>query len=1407
MVVHEGHTQTVTSVEFSPDGKSIASGSYDNTVRMWDAHHPSPIGEALGGHSQIIHSVSYSPLGDLIASGSGDNTIRLWDTNTVQQSGVPLEGDKSFLSVAFSPDARLIASGSGGVSGPTAYAVQLWDVQKREATSRPFQAHTGSVKSVSFFPGGTRLVSGSYDKTIRVWDVERGETIVGPLEGHTDSVCSTAVSPDGAQIVSCSWDGTIRFRDARNGGLIGEPYTGHTGIVSSVAFSPRGTYVASGGYDKTVCLWDIRTGRQVNQPFKEHTNIVTSVAFSPCGQYIASGSHDCKVIIRKVLDYASDSDDVEPRIVTKQMSTQEIFECVTRAGCADLSSQMDSRQETAMVASRGGFADTWKGKLHSGAIVAIKAWQTDALERRDQQTLERAAHELFLWSKMDNPNVHRLQGVILFRDQYLGMVSEWMDNGNLHQYLRKYPSADRYQLIHAPLQYRMFLSSLNERPAVDDSIKIHGDLKAINVLVSHGGVAQISGFGHSILSEASSGPVFSVSSNAHPETARWAAPELLNEQTQNKTTESDVYAFGMTMLEIFTGTFPFPERKSDVDVISAVLGGAVPARPRQLGEDEKSSLMWHLMSLCWNRDPSARQSSDQVANASVASGSRDKTVQIWGANDSSPIGKPLRGHSYSIYSVSYSPLGNLIASGSWDSTIRLWDAKTGQQLGAPLKGNYLFHSVAFSPDAKLIASGCSGFSTDPAGYALQLWDVHRRKAASNPFKGHTNPVWSTSFSPDGTRLVSGSSDKTIRVWDVEREVTIVGPLKGHTYGVRSVALSPDGAQIVSGSCDGTIRLWDARNGGMIGEPSKGHTDWVQSVTFSPRGTYVASGGTDKTVRLWDIRTSRQVDQFQEHANGVASVAFSPCGQYVVSGSWDCQVVIRKVLGGDSYSNDHSMPTTVTNQMTTQDIFECLQHAGCVDLSSQMDSRQETAMIMSGGGFGDIWKGKLHNGTNIAIKAWRTNVLEQCDYKTLKRAARELFLWSKMDHPHIHRLQGMILFRDHYLGMVSEWMDNGNLHEYLRKRPDANLYHLCTHVASGLEYMHSRNTVHGDLKAANVLVSSDGVARLSDFDYSIMSEVSSLVFSESSNTRAGSIRWAAPEILLSEVPIRTTESDVYALGMIRVLDQSAGSDRSQSSPCSRLFVIPAEFLKIGGTWRGEGHTQTVTSVEFSPDGKSIASGSYDNTVRMWDAHRPSPIGEALGGHSQIIHSVSYSPLGNLIASGSGDNTIRLWDTNTVQQSGVPLEGDKSFLSVAFSPDARLIASGSGGVSGPTAYAVQLWDVQKREATSRPFQGHAGSVKSISFFPGGTRLVSGSYDKTIRVWDVERGETIIGPLEGHTDSVCSTTFSPDGAQIVSCSWDGTIRFWDARNGGPIGEPYTGHTGIVNSFVCGIFELAVK
>ncbi|KAG8688979.1 hypothetical protein FRC11_004386 [Ceratobasidium sp. 423] len=530
---------------------------------------------------------------------------------------------------------------------------------------------------------------------------------------------------------------------------------------------------------------------------------------------------------------------------------------------------------------------------------------------------------------------------------------------------------------------------------------------------------------------------------------------------------------------------------------------------------------------------------------SVVSGSQDRSIRIWDASSPGSIGRPLTGHSDWVNSVSYSPLGNMIASGSSDSTIRLWDPNTGQQVGAPIDCRArIFHSIAFSPDANLIAS-----DQDNGGH-IRLWSVSDRTAISRPFRGHSDQVLSVSFSPDGTRLVSGSRDWTVRIWDVQRAKTVIGPLEQHTFGVSSVSYSPDGSQIASASYDHTIRLWDARTGAEIGDPLQDHADEVYSISFSPNGRYISSGGYDGKVCVWDVRARRQANEpFLQHSF-VRSVAFSPCGTRIASSSDDQNVWIWNLSGSDldtehgrhAITGDNAQKLeveteqfeseneteTIDQHMSIQEMFDLLVRHGCADLASQMDINQETAVLMSGGGFGDIWKGKLHNGVRVAIKAWRAALIEQCDYKSLKRATREIHYWSKMKHEHVHQLMGVILFKGQALGMVSEWMVNGNLHEYLQKNPKTDRLELSLQVASGLAYVHKCSMVHGDVKAFNVLVSSDGVARLTDFGLSTMSE-SSLEFSATTTSQAGSIRWAAPELLTGDV-LKSKQSDIYALGM-------------------------------------------------------------------------------------------------------------------------------------------------------------------------------------------------------------------------------------------------------------------------------------
>ncbi len=198
-------------------------------------------------------------------------------------------------------------------------------------------------------------------------------------------------------------------------------------------------------------------------------------------------------------------------------------------------------------------------------------------------------------------------------------------------------------------------------------------------------------------------------------------------------------------------------------------------------------------------------------------------------------------------------------------------------------------------------------------------------------------------------------------------------------------------------------------------------------------------------------------------------------------------------------------------------------------------------------------------------------------------------------------------------------------------------------------------------------------------------------------------------------------------------------------------------------RLEGHSNGVLSVAFSPDGKTIASGSADNTIKLWNLEGKEL--RTLTGHSNGVWRVAFSPDGKTIAIGSDDNTIKL--CNLEGKELLTLTGHiNEVISVAFSPDGKTIASGS------LDNTIKLWNLEGKEL--RTLTGHSNRVWSVAFSPDGKTIASGSSDNTIKLWNLEGKE--LRTLTGHSNWVWSVAFSPDGKTIASGSYDKSIKLWD-------------------------------
>src|SRR5713226_3958558 len=286
----QAHTAAVQALAFSPDEQTLATGSWDGTIKLWNLENGALLWWGL--HTGSIHRLAFTPDGRTLASGGDDAAIRLWDAHTGMHLQT-LSGQSSpVYALAWSLDGSLLAG--GGFDG----SIHLWQIQRAQAvqpvTMGTLTGHSGPVWSVAFAPDGRTLASGSFDRTVKLWDVESLE-VRETLAGHTAPVNAVVWSSDGSLLASGSRDQTIWLWDVELGNYRTALH-GHTAVVHALAFTPDGRSLLSGSEDGTLRVWDVEC-RQCVRVIQGYAVTLYDVDWNPDGTRLASAGSDTLVTI------------------------------------------------------------------------------------------------------------------------------------------------------------------------------------------------------------------------------------------------------------------------------------------------------------------------------------------------------------------------------------------------------------------------------------------------------------------------------------------------------------------------------------------------------------------------------------------------------------------------------------------------------------------------------------------------------------------------------------------------------------------------------------------------------------------------------------------------------------------------------------------------------------------------------------------------------------------------------------------------------------------------------------------------------------------------------------------------------------------------------------------------------
>ena len=633
-------------------------------------------------------------------------------------------------------------------------------------------------------------------------------------------------------------------------------------------------------------------------------------------------------------------------------------------------------------------------------------------------------------------------------------------------------------------------------------------------------------------------------------------------------------------------------------------------------------------------------------------------------------------------------------------------------------------ALAFSPDGKVLASASGGpglmkpvviAGTGTGAGVVKLWDMASGEELGR-MEEHRDDVNCLAFSPDGTILASGSTDRTIIFWERESG-NLIRRFQGHLREVKAVGFSPDGTQLVSGSFDNTLRLWDVGSGECVNVLS-GHTRGVSDAVFSPDGSKVVScSSQENTVRVWDAQSGEEIRKFAS-VQHPSKVAVSPDGQTIIATS----ATGRKVNLWNAESGE-GREGPAQRQLGLRSM--ALDQSGSVLAAGSKDGTVQLWDFNTWESRGSV------EGLGASVGAM---AMDPSGERLAAAAGAVIRLWKVGD-------DGMVALDEEPRGgceLVAYSPDGGRI--------------AC---ASGPHVKVLDATTGAELRSFRVGEYIRGIRGMT-----FSPDGSKLI------------------ILPLYGRIQVCDLATWDVSGLKWDTKLSPSDTSPSAVSEDLNLIAVwardhsikVFDRVDGGIRAvcSGHAGRINTVVFNPDGTRIASlSSVDRSLRVWDTETGQEI--ASTEITGLLSHMTFSPDGRRLAGAGFSLTV--WDGESLEELK-KIEDEKRHISAfAFSPSGAEIATCRGD-------GIRLWDADSGEEIAS-LKGFRGSAMDIAFCPTGTRLVTASRDGTTRLWDVGlRNE--VSTLYGHRSQVNMYSSAPERGLITAAVLDNSIRLWDLKTG---------------------------